>query len=323
MPDWMRWQIEGIVWLQGLQPPWAIAFWRLMSFLGEEEAFLFILPALLWGYRKREALYAATGLLLGSYLTFVLKDIFAMPRPFQIAPDQVRVLLPGGEALGYGLPSGHALNAAALWGTLAGMVGRPFFTAFAIGLVFLIGLSRIVLGVHFPHDVLAGWGIGTLVALLMVYGAPRVVRRLASSRRQGVLLAAGAVILLFLAHGTRETAVPLGAWLGMVWGAIGESWRNGFQPGGPLWQRGLRLAFGLFTVGVVYGGLTAVGSSLSGRLPLLPPPLSEEPALRLLRYVGIGLWVTWGAPAAFLRLGLARSDRAMERLPADPQPGDF
>ncbi len=316
MPDWMRWQIEWIVRLQELQPPWAIVFWRLMSFLGEEQAFLLILPTLLWGYRKREALYAATGLLLGSYLTFALKDLFAMPRPFQVAPDQVRVLLPGGERLGYGLPSGHALNAAALWGTLAGMVGHPLFTIFAIGLVLFIGLSRIILGVHFPHDVLAGWGIGTLVALLMVYGAPRVVHRLASSRRQGVLLAAGAVIFLFLAHGTRETAVPLGAWLGMAWGAIGESWRNGFHPGGPLWQRGLRLAFGLLTLGAVYGGLAAVFS-------LLPPFLSEEPALRLLRYTGIGLWVTWGAPVAFLRLGLARSDRAMERLPADPQPGDF
>lgn len=311
MPDWMRWQIEGIARLQALQPPWAIPFWRLMSFLGEEQAFLLILPALLWCYRKREALYAVTALLLGSYLTFVLKDLFAMPRPFQVAPDQVRVLLPGGEALGYGLPSGHALNAAALWGTLAGMIGRPPFTLFTIGLVLLIGLSRIVLGVHFIHDVLAGWAIGALVALLMARIIPPLVPRLGASRKQGVLLATGGVLLLFLAHGTRETAVPLGAWLGMAWGAIGESWRNGFHPGGPLRQRGWRLIIGLLMLGAVYGGLT-VGFSL------LPPPLSNEPALRLLRYAGVGLWVTWGAPVAFLRLGLARHQRAMEGLPADP-----
>ncbi|MDW8186118.1 MAG: phosphatase PAP2 family protein [Anaerolineae bacterium] len=311
MPDWMRWQIEWIVQLQALQPPWAIPFWRLMSFLGEEQAFLLILPALLWGYRKREALYTASGLLLGSYLTFVLKDLFATPRPFHVAPDQVRVLLPGGEALGYGLPSGHALNAAALWGTLAGMIGRPSFTLSAIALVFLIGFSRIVLGVHFVHDVLAGWGIGAMVAFLMARQAPLWIPRLTASRRRSLLLATGIVLLLFLIHGTRETAVPLGAWLGMAWGAIGESWRNGFDPGGPAAQRGLRLAFGLLTLGAVYGGLTLAFS-------LLPPSLSGEPALRLLRYAGIGLWVTWGAPVAFLRLGLARNQRTMQGLPTDP-----
>ncbi|HXF69412.1 MAG TPA: phosphatase PAP2 family protein [Thermoflexus sp.] len=310
MPDWMRWQIDWIAWLQGIQPPWAIGFWRAMSFLGEEQAFLLILPALLWCYRKRETLYAATGLLLGSYLTFVLKDLLAQPRPFQVAPGQVHVLLPGGEALGYGFPSGHALNAAALWGTLAWTIGQPLLTWLAIGLVVLIGLSRIVLGVHFIHDVLGGWGIGALIAFLIARLAPQVVSHLASLR-QRLLFATGAVILLFLAHSTRETAVPLGAWLGMAWGAIGESQGGGFHPGGPLWQQGLRLAFGLITVGAVYIGLTAAFSLL---------PFSEEPALRLLRYAGVGLWVTWGAPLAFLRLGLARHQRAIEGLPADPRP---
>ncbi len=311
MPDWMQWQIEWIARLQALQPPWAISFWRVMSFLGEEQAFLLILPALLWCYRKREALYATTGLLLGSYLTFTLKDLFAMPRPFHVASDQVRILLPGGEALGYGFPSGHALSAAALWGTLAGMIGQPLFTLGAIGLVLLIGLSRIVLGVHFIHDVLAGWAIGALVALLMARGAPRLIPPLGASRWRSALLATGVVLFLFLLHRTRETAVPLGAWLGMAWGALIESRGNGFHPGGPWGQRALRLALGLLTLGALYIGLTAAFS-------LLPPPLAEEPALRWLRYTGIGLWVTWGAPAVFLRLGLARDQRAVERLPTDP-----
>jgi hypothetical protein len=120
MPNWIRWQIEGIVALQALQPPWALPLWQAITWLGEEQAFLLILAGLLWGYRKREALYAAAALLLGAYLTFVLKDLFAAPRPFQIAPDRVQVWRPGGEALGYGLTSGHALNTTAMWGTLAG-----------------------------------------------------------------------------------------------------------------------------------------------------------------------------------------------------------
>lgn len=296
MPDWMRWQIEGIARLQALQPPWAIPFWQLMSFLGEEQAFLLILLALLWGYRKREALAAATALLLGSYLTFTLKDLFAQPRPFQVAPHQVRVLLPGGETLGYGLPSGHALNAVAMWGTLAAMVGHPPFTAFAVGLILLIGLSRVVLGVHFFHDVLAGWGVGALVALLVAYGASRPLPRGLFSRGRAALAALGIVLLLFLVHGTHETAVPLGAWLGMALGALGESRTGGFDPGGRWARRGLRLAIGLLTLGAVYIGLSQAFHAF---------PLTEAPFLRLTRYALIGLWVTWGAPWLFLRLRLA------------------
>ncbi len=316
MPDWMRWQIEGIVWLQRLQPPWAIAFWRGVSFLGEEQAFLLLLPALLWCYRKREVLYTATALLLGSYLTFVLKDLFAMPRPFHVAPDQVRILLPGGEALGYGLPSGHALNAAAMWGALAGMVRRPLFTAFAIGLIFLIGFSRVVLGVHFLHDVLAGWAVGALVAVATVRLFPPLAWRVGRAPRTAALLALGGVLLLFLLHGTPETAVPLGAWLGMAWGALGEARREPFDPGGPWGGRAARLVLGLATLAAIYLALSAAFARLPGG-PLVALPL------RFARYALIGLWITWGAPWLFLRLGLARPQRPMQVLPADPGPGDL
>ncbi len=316
MPDWMRWQIEGIVWLQRLQPPGAIAFWRGISFLGEEQAFLLLLTVLFWGYRKRETLYTATALLLGSYLTFVLKDLFATPRPFHVAPDQVRVLLPGGEALGYGLPSGHALNAAAMWGTLAGMVRRPLFTAFAIGLIFLIGFSRIVLGVHFPHDVLAGWAVGALVAVATVRLFPPLARRVGRAPRTAALLALGGVLLLFLLHGTPETATPLGAWLGMAWGALGEARWEPFDPGGPWGRRVARLMVGLSTLAAIYLALPAAFARLPGSsLAALP--------LRLVRYALIGLWITWGAPWLFLRLGLARPQRPMQVLPTHPGPGDL
>ncbi|SNB66004.1 phosphatase PAP2 family protein [Thermoflexus hugenholtzii] len=317
MPDWIHWQIEGIVALQALQPPWALPLWRAITGLGEEQAFLLILAALLWGYRKREALYAATALLLGAYLTFVLKDLFAMPRPFQVAPDRVQVWLPGGEALGYGLPSGHALNAAAMWGTLAGMIRSGPFTFFAVLLILLVGLSRIVLGVHFPHDVVAGWAVGALVALATLRLFPGLVRRLPHSALSKATLAAGAVLALFLLHPTRETAVPLGAWLGMAWGVLVESQTSGgLDPGGAWMQRGIRLALGLVSLGAVYVLLGMAFTGLFGEA-------AGMPGLRLFRYLLVGLYVTAGAPLLFLRLGLARSQRTIEVPPTDPSPRDL
>ncbi len=66
-------------------------------------------------------------------------------------------------------PSGHALLSTSVYGTL-GAIGisllrarclRIYLLVITICLPFLIGLSRIYLGVHYPSDVLAGWLVGT------------------------------------------------------------------------------------------------------------------------------------------------------------------
>lgn len=71
-------------------------------------------------------------------------------------------------------PSGHSANSMMVYVTLAlTLVDDPrrrmlwLFAAFA--LVFLIGLSRPMLGVHWPSDVVAGWSFGLLWAMLLAW----------------------------------------------------------------------------------------------------------------------------------------------------------
>jgi len=70
-------------------------------------------------------------------------------------------------------PSGHSANATMMYVTLAlTLVGpgrRTAWLAAAFGLAFLIGLSRMMLGVHWPSDVLAGWSFGLLWSMLLVW----------------------------------------------------------------------------------------------------------------------------------------------------------
>lgn len=70
-------------------------------------------------------------------------------------------------------PSGHAANSAIIYLTLAVLIARSvasngvriYVVVSAMLLTFLIGLSRLYLGVHWPTDVLSGWILGTGWAL--------------------------------------------------------------------------------------------------------------------------------------------------------------
>jgi undecaprenyl-diphosphatase len=83
------------------------------------------------------------------------------------------------EVGGYSFPSGHALASATLYPLLAHEIGRGRRLAYLIaglGSVWL-GLGRLYLGVHWPSDVLFGWGLGAFQSLA-------VLRRLKISRIQ-------------------------------------------------------------------------------------------------------------------------------------------
>lgn len=104
-------------------------------------------------------LYTAIG--IAALNGWVLKPLLARARP-----DIVDRLVQVPES--FSLPSGHAANSAAVYGAIALISTvlwwrkrqRRAIWAGAATLVFLIGLSRVWLGVHWPSDVVAGWLVG-------------------------------------------------------------------------------------------------------------------------------------------------------------------
>jgi len=110
----------------------------------------------------RVAVVVAVALIGATVATDQIKDLVSRPRP----PGD-----PLAPAVGYSFPSGHSLLSAVTYGLVVLVVWRSRLplglrravVAALVVLVFLVGLSRIALGVHYPSDVLAGWLAGIAI----------------------------------------------------------------------------------------------------------------------------------------------------------------
>jgi undecaprenyl-diphosphatase len=110
--------------------------------------------------------FAAAAVVGGMVVATLLKDAFQRPRP-EIVPHLV-------YAGNSSFPSGHSMMSALTYLTLAALLARSqerrrlkaYFLLLAALITFMVGVSRVYLGVHWPTDVLAGWMAGTVWALV-------------------------------------------------------------------------------------------------------------------------------------------------------------
>ncbi|HFC8518581.1 phosphatase PAP2 family protein [Neisseria weaveri] len=123
--------------------------------------------AAVWLYMRRYrgyAVFTVCAIALPALLMAVAKQIFDRPRP-ELWP---RII----EEANSSFPSGHSTFAASLAVVLVLVYWhspyRRIICIVAVLFAFLMGISRMVLGVHYPTDVLAGWVTGS-VTVLAVY----------------------------------------------------------------------------------------------------------------------------------------------------------
>ncbi len=108
---------------------------------------------------------AAVGAVVGT----ILKNIFQTARPFDVLPS-VQSLI---SESGYAFPSGHTTLLATFTGVL--WSGHRKAALWVGATTILVGISRIIVGVHWPIDILGGLLIGVTVGVLVYCIADRVL----------------------------------------------------------------------------------------------------------------------------------------------------
>lgn len=127
--------------------------------------------------RRRMALFVCGSVASGLLVSATLKAAFDRPRP-DLVPHAVDVPTPS-------FPSGHSMMSAVTYLTLGALLARSqerkrlkaYSMLLAVGITFMVGLSRVYLGVHWPTNVFAGWTAGASWALLCWFAARRLQDR--------------------------------------------------------------------------------------------------------------------------------------------------
>lgn len=149
--------------------PWLVGAAQGITWLGDGRVLtpIVIAGALLLLYHRewRDALLLAAVTASCGLLVDLQKDWFARVRP---DANEHLVLVHN-----LSFPSGHAANATAVWLSLALLLPRTDRGRFgavwaAVWLALLVGASRVMLGVHWPSDVVGGWSFGLFWTLLLL-----------------------------------------------------------------------------------------------------------------------------------------------------------
>lgn len=124
----------------------------------------------LWALQKSQfkIAFAFAGALAAMGLGSLLKHFIHRPRPDTLYVSEMYFKTSS-------FPSGHALSAAVVCGLLAYLAWKYLHGTWRIGVpiglllfALLVGVSRVVVGAHYPSDVLAGWLLGAIFAGLII-----------------------------------------------------------------------------------------------------------------------------------------------------------
>ena len=203
--------------------------------LGPSWLTLYLIAILYFIYDKRFAKNLYSLFLFSAHINSLIKDIFHDPRP----PTERGLSSPG-----YGFPSGHAQIALDYWGYIAyhfkDKLKHHLIPVILSIIIFLVAISRIIIGVHDLQDIIGGLLIGIAILIAFLYLEPIFSEKINSFNvLTKIILAIVISILLYIIatllfpepqYGINVYALNGGALLGLFVGYILECEYIKYEP---------------------------------------------------------------------------------------------
>ena len=328
-----QWGIEVIRTVQNFSTPFLNEIMKIFTDASTYGFVVFIIGLYLWCIDYKKGLHLAYAAAFTSGLNGGIKRILKIPRPFTHAPEIMLKSIGG-----FSTPSGHSSISAFIYPAVLfykpfreklskdaqsarpqknGTASGKLKIAAAIILPLLVGFSRVYLGVHYPTDVLLGWGLGAFIFLSMMFFLPAIEAKLSTLNRteedpqnikfkktasiRFTLAAFFSFILIFI---SREKVTEAGAILGLAFGNIRifENSKYSFDASSGTWvQKLLRFIIGsaLSCIPILIFYLLKIDSSYA-----------QYRLYRFLEFFAVGLIASGLAPIIFCLLKISGEDNA-------------
>lgn len=294
MENIWEWGLEVIRIFQSIQSPFLTGLVRFITHLGAAPAYIVLLCIILWTVDYKKGFRLGFVLLFSASLNNAIKSYLNVPRPYTRDPS-----VGLSSETSSSTPSGHSQNSAAFWSHFSYLnpkLKKVLALTIAFAFPLLIGLTRIYLGVHYPTDVLMGWGIGFAVSIYAILFAPLVTPLLNRLPKIFKILTAALLVVLFNILSPEDTSMQA-ALFGLCLGFILLCENKGFNAkSGSIPQKIIRTLIGLAVVAALYYGLKLVFPGEDS---------AQYQAFRFIRYALVGFFTSFVLPKLFILLKTA------------------